>query len=204
MTKLTIVQPEIGKPDSTEDVKIVNAFTALMAWANGEIDGANIKKSYTEALEAFGGHASGDLRLTTKTALDEGWLKCEGQAVSRATFKKLFEAIGTAYGEGDKATTFNVPDYRGRAPVGSGEGAGLTNRVTGAKGGEEKHILTVGELAKHSHTYSKPIAQEKLNAGAESIRSVAVEGAAATGEAGANEGHNNMQPFSVCNVWIKT
>lgn len=44
-----------------------------------------------------------------------------GQALSRTTYAKLFERIGTLYGSGNGTTTFNLPDYRGvflRAPVG--------------------------------------------------------------------------------------
>lgn len=46
-----------------------------------------------------------------------GFLICEGQAVSRATYAALFTVLGGAsspYGLGDGSTTFNVPDYRGR------------------------------------------------------------------------------------------
>lgn len=43
----------------------------------------------------------------------EGWLLCHGQAVSRADYGDLFVAIGTAYGPGDGATSFNLPDLRG-------------------------------------------------------------------------------------------
>jgi microcystin-dependent protein len=42
-----------------------------------------------------------------------GWLKCNGQAVSRITYAVLFTAIGTTFGVGDSSTTFNVPDLRG-------------------------------------------------------------------------------------------
>lgn len=44
----------------------------------------------------------------------EGWLLCNGQAVSRTTYQELFATIGTTYGQGDDTTTFNVPDYRGK------------------------------------------------------------------------------------------
>jgi hypothetical protein len=47
-----------------------------------------------------------------------GWLFCDGSAVSRTTFAALFAAIGGLYGVGDGATTFNVPDLRGRIPIG--------------------------------------------------------------------------------------
>jgi hypothetical protein len=47
-----------------------------------------------------------------------GWLLCEGQAVSRTTYAVLFAAISTAYGVGDGATTFNVPNLKKRFPIG--------------------------------------------------------------------------------------
>ena len=60
------------------------------------------------------------------------------------------------YGNGDGSTTFNVPDLRGKAPIGAGQGSvggtTLTDRVAGQDGGEEAHHLTVSELASHNHT----------------------------------------------------
>lgn len=44
----------------------------------------------------------------------DGWLLCHGQAVSRKDYGDLFAAIGIAYGQGDGATSFNLPDLRGR------------------------------------------------------------------------------------------
>jgi len=41
--------------------------------------------------------------------IPQGFLSCNGAAVSRSTYGALFAAIGTAYGVGDGATTFNVP-----------------------------------------------------------------------------------------------
>ena len=43
----------------------------------------------------------------------DGWLKCNGAAVSRTTYATLFAAIGTTYGAGDGSTTFLLPDLRG-------------------------------------------------------------------------------------------
>jgi len=48
------------------------------------------------------------------------WLLCDGAAVKRRSFAELFVAIGTTYGVGDGSSTFNVPDLRGRAPIGLG------------------------------------------------------------------------------------
>lgn len=54
-----------------------------------------------------------------------GWLKCAGQAVSRATYGALFAYIGTTYGAGDGSTTFNVPDMRGEFVRGLDDGRGV-------------------------------------------------------------------------------
>jgi hypothetical protein len=42
-----------------------------------------------------------------------GWLLCDGQQVSRSSYRDLFNAIGTAWGNGDGSSTFHVPDMRG-------------------------------------------------------------------------------------------
>ena len=54
-----------------------------------------------------------------------GYLACEGQAVSRATYSQLFSRLGTMYGAGDGSTTFNLPDLRGQFIRGWDNGAGL-------------------------------------------------------------------------------
>lgn len=49
-----------------------------------------------------------------------GWMLCQGQAISRTTYAKLYEIIGTAFGSGDGSTTFNLPDLRGEFLRGAG------------------------------------------------------------------------------------
>jgi microcystin-dependent protein len=78
-----------------------------------------------------------------------GWLLCDGSAVSRTTYAALFAEIGTTCGPGDGSTTFNLPDMRGRVPVGKNTGTFLT---LGQQGGEEAHALTSGEMPPHTHT----------------------------------------------------
>ena len=43
---------------------------------------------------------------------------CDGRAVSRSDYSELFAVIGTTYGSGDGSTTFNLPNLKGRVPVG--------------------------------------------------------------------------------------
>jgi len=80
-----------------------------------------------------------------------GWLFCNGQAVSRTTYSALFGVISTTYGAGDGATTFNVPDLRGRVAA-NGYGGGSL----GASGGAENVTLTSSQAAmkSHNHGYS--------------------------------------------------
>nr|DAH42896.1 MAG TPA: tail collar fiber protein [Caudoviricetes sp.] len=49
----------------------------------------------------------------------DGFLLCNGAAVSRKTYAKLFEAIGELWGAGDGSTTFNLPDSDGRVLQGA-------------------------------------------------------------------------------------
>lgn len=80
-----------------------------------------------------------------------GWLVCDGRAVSRTTYGQLFAAIGTTWGAGDGSTTFNLPDGRGKALLGAGQGTGLTARALGSTGGEESALIVVRELPAHGH-----------------------------------------------------
>jgi microcystin-dependent protein len=77
-----------------------------------------------------------------------GWLLCDGSAVSRTTYAGLFAILSTTYGVGDGSTTFNLPDLRGRFPVGKNAG---TFSALGGTGGEETHTLTVPEMPAHTH-----------------------------------------------------
>ena len=50
----------------------------------------------------------------------DGYLPCDGRAVSRTQYSALFNVIGTSFGNGDNVSTFNVPDLRECVPVGIG------------------------------------------------------------------------------------
>jgi microcystin-dependent protein len=52
----------------------------------------------------------------------DGFLACDGSAVSRATYADLFAVIGETWGVGDGSTTFNVPNLAGAFLRGTGTG----------------------------------------------------------------------------------
>ncbi len=100
------------------------------------------------------------------------WLPCDGSAYSRTLYDDLYDVIGTSFGVGDGSTTFNVPDFRGRAPIGTGIGTGgtasdadggaaptggsaLTERDLGEWGGQEEYTILEDDLPTHVHAQSE-------------------------------------------------
>lgn len=164
---------------------------------------ANVTQAKLEVAQQF---EAGDLKITAKTSPSSGWLVCDGSAVSRTTYATLFAAISTVFGVGDGSTTFNVPDYRGRVIVGAGTGPGLTIRSTGTTGGEETHLLTSTEMPGHAHGTQDTTSTTGGAAGANNMAVLTGNTATgiATGSAGGGAAHNNMPPFGVANVFIKT
>jgi microcystin-dependent protein len=96
----------------------------------------------------------GMVRMFGGPNIPTGWLACDGSPVSRTTYAALYAAIGTYWGVGDNINTFNVPDLRGRSPLGyvNSPITGITSRAFASNGGEENHVLSVDELALHDHT----------------------------------------------------
>lgn len=90
---------------------------------------------------------AGKIVLFAGSTVPEGYLVCDGTAVSRSTYSTLFDAIGTTYGVGDGSTTFNLPDLTGRVAIGVSGTYSL-----GSSGGEEAHSLSVAEIPAHLHT----------------------------------------------------
>lgn len=92
-----------------------------------------------------------------------GYLYCDGQAVSRTQYAKLFSVIGTTHGQGDGSTTFNVPDYRGRFIRGLSDGTGRdpdagsrTAMNTGGATGDNIGSIQGDQYRSHNHGVNDP------------------------------------------------
>ena len=143
----------------------------------------------------------GEIRLVAFEFAPPGWARCEGQLLPISENDALFALLGTTYG-GDGRTTFALPDLRGRVALHSGQGAGLSPRAPGERGGVEQVTLAVGQLAAHTHARSASGAQGTTDSPAGAAPAGGGEyGApdgtklAPTGKSGAGRPHDNMPPF---------
>lgn len=173
----------------------------------------------------------GEIKMYSGTTAPKGWMLCDGTAISRTSYAKLFDVIGTAYGAGDGSTTFNLPNLQGRVPIGVS-----SDHALATTGGAETHTLTATQIPAHTHgsktltgtfnVRSGPSNTYTVN-GTSGIASVnrttwsgshgvfnvssatnpVIEGTTinATHEhtsVGGNGAHNNMQPFLTINYII--
>ena len=142
----------------------------------------------------------------------QGWALCQGQILAISSNTALFSILGTTYG-GNGLNTFGLPDLRGRAAIGAGEGNGLSPYTLGELNGTETATLNINQMPVHSHsanvtitpvaatTTSVPSPQNAVyGAGSESLYNPSADasfhsytGTLTTGATGGS------QPFSILN-----
>jgi microcystin-dependent protein len=148
----------------------------------------------------------------------QGWLACDGSALSISEFSTLFNLIGTTYG-GNGTTTFNVPDLRGRSPVNAGQGGGLSPYVLGQSAGSESVTLSANQAGSHNHPLMASSQTASVSTPGVSVAigqvpttaPVKVFGTApgnttlsanAIGASGNSQPHENRQPYQTINYII--
>ena len=173
----------------------------------------------------------GTIQAYSGTTPPNGWLLCDGSAISRSTYSDLFSVIDTTYGIGDGSytlqwidsnndgimqpgeminimSTFNLPDLRGRTIIGTDNMGGTSANIVigannlGKKGGSETHTLTIDEMPSHTHGYWGGTGSQW----ADYQTSFHVDrdpGPQTTDPAGGDQPHNNMQPYITLNYIIK-
>jgi microcystin-dependent protein len=140
----------------------------------------------------------GEVRVFGFGTVPRGWLPCEGQTLAISTNQALFSLLGTQFG-GDGVRTFQLPDLRGRVPL------GMSPTYPAATfGGETAHTLTPPEMPAHTHQVTASSAPADLAVLANNYwASIKAYDASndtlmagnAIGVAGASAPHNNMQPY---------
>lgn len=140
----------------------------------------------------------------------DNWAFCDGRELDRLAYAPLFAIIGTTFGSGDGSSTFNIPDLRGRSPIGVGTGLTAeggstgTSRLLGVKGGAETHTLSAAQMPAHTHSYTaSTVAADASISLLGSGNRVTAQPSTATSSAGSGSAHNNMHPFQVLNFIIR-
>ncbi len=161
-----------------------------------------------------------EIRMFAGNFAPRGWAFCNGQILSIAQNTALFSLLGTTYG-GNGQTTFALPDFRSRVPVGTGQGPGLSDIDLGQQGGTETNTLIANQLPAHTHTLNASgngptvntaagnllASQSRANGGtmpnvyAPNSNQVAM-GTLAIGVTGGNQPFNNIQPYIGMNYII--
>lgn len=192
---------------------LTNVFYVVLSEnANYVYDGTTLV-----SVGAGGGGVTGDtLPIGTimpyaSEEVPTGYLKCNGQAVSRTQYSKLFNAIGTYFGMGDGETTFNVPDLKGRTIIGMGLGIDKNNEYGGSENigtklGEYSHTLTINEMPSHNHKVDAGVSLNIANVAYTAITGnldYSNTGASSIKNTGGGQSHNNTQPSLVVNYIIK-
>lgn len=96
---------------------------------------------------------TGEIKIWPAVAVPTGYLSCDGSIISRTTYADLFAVLSITYDAGDGVTTFGLPNFSGRIPVGIDDAQTEFNSI-GEIGGEKSHTLTTAELAAHNHPIS--------------------------------------------------
>ena len=92
----------------------------------------------------------GSLQAYAGASAPTGWLMCDGSSYSTSVYPELFSVLGYTYG--GSSGNFNVPDLRGRMPIGAGNDGTAANNATrtrGGKGGDTR-------MPQHNHGVTDP------------------------------------------------
>lgn len=188
--------------------------TQVATKQNTLVSGTNIKTINNQSLLGSGNIniASGNDTLPigaivpfSGDSIPTNYLLADGSAVSRTTYSELFDVIGTTYGAGDGSTTFNLPNLKGRIPVGLDD-SDTSFDTLGETGGEKTHKLTINEMPSHTHDQ-----YVTANNGNQAIRrdyssdgsSAMFPQGCATASTGGSQAHNNLQPYITQKYLIK-
>lgn len=152
-----------------------------------------------------------EIRIFAGNFAPIGWAFCNGEIMPISQNTALFSLLGTTYG-GDGVSTFALPNLQGSAPLGAGQGAGLSDRLLGGSGGEPAVTLTDAEMPAHVHAAqaaadTNGTTTDPTNAvwsGSTYARSQAAlyktaadssMGPEAVSLSGGSQPHNNMMPY---------
>ncbi|MDG4718084.1 MULTISPECIES: tail fiber protein [Thalassospira] len=139
---LNVIQGAGIWPDCDDKTQLLQAINTLIS--GGGNGGGNT---------VIIGSEIGSVSVFAMPTAPEGWLVCDGSAISRTEYADLFATIGTVWGAGDEVSTFNLPDLRGEFIRGFDDGRGVdSGRVFGS--------VQTDEIKSHFHGFVNQLAAQ--------------------------------------------
>jgi len=133
----------------------------------------------------------GEIKMWGVSSAPSGYLLCNGQAVSRTTYAALYAVYGTTFGTGDGSTTFNVPNFTNRMPIGAGGTYSLA-----ATGGSATTTLIEANVPSHTHTFSATTGNNNSSL-SHTHNILGSSGYHYVADGGQNNGGNASNPFTL-------
>jgi microcystin-dependent protein len=207
-----------GVTSSTAELNILDGVTSSAAELN-ILDGATLSTAELNYVDGVTSAVQTQIDTIVNTTIPNatpvgtivmfggtdaptGWLLCDGQ--STASYAALAAVVGA-----------NVPDLRGRAPIGVGTGTGLTARALGDITGTETHALTQAQMPRHNHGINPPQVSGTQGGGGtnnyaptgnnplDNVTTFFTGGSGTAQSASNGVAHPNMQPSLAVNFIIK-
>lgn len=178
--------------------------TELMALNGYAIGAGTIEARLTELKK--GSAATGDIKFVAHNNAVSGWLLCDGAAVSRTTYKALFDAIDTTWGAGDGSTTFNLPNLINKTvwggnSAGTYKAAGLPNITGKANSGFLWDAIVKSSGALLTQTSTMDSAGKSYSNGSDKLREINIDASRSNAIYGASD--TVQPPAAVVKPFIK-
>ena len=198
LTNKTLTSPVITSPAITGGTINSGAALTVDSTELNYVDG--VTSAIQTQINNIASVPTGSISMWATGTAPTGWVLCDGAAYSRTvTYNTLFGVIGTNYGTGDGSTTFNVPNLKGRVPVGF-DSTQTEFDALNETGGAKTHTLITAEIPSHSHS-SLQLGNAGGSTGLPVTGTVTTD--TTTGSTGGGGAHNNLQPYIVVNYIIK-